>query len=135
MFAMQHRFLSRVHLRVLPRVLWVWLLLLPFAGLTTAQGQDAASSLAPSLISARPYPILFVTQVPVASDFTTIGSTFGNQHADVQSAARGGDLWILYPDGTLKNLTKAAGYGSTAPDGFQGADAIAVRDPAVDWEG
>ncbi len=84
---------------------------------------------------ARSYPILFVTQLPIAADFTTIGSTFGNHHADLRSVGRGGDLWILYPDGTLKNLTQAAGYGSTAPDGFQGADAIAVRDPAVDWEG
>ena len=82
-----------------------------------------------------PYPILFVTQVPIAADFTTIGSTFGNHHADLQSTGRGGDLWILYPNGTLKNLTQAAGYGSTAPNGFQGADAIAVRDPAVDRDG
>ena len=35
-------------------------------------------------------------------------------------------------DGSLKNLTKAAGYGV---DGFQGANAIAVRDPVVHWDG
>ncbi|GGJ31845.1 hypothetical protein GCM10008938_17500 [Deinococcus roseus] len=78
------------------------------------------------------YPILFVTQVPVRPDFTTIGSTFGNQLSDVQSATRGGDLWIRYPDGTLKNLTKAAGWGV---DGFQNAGGIAVRDPSVHWDG
>lgn len=32
-------------------------------------------------------------------------------------APRGGDLYILYPDGTLKNLTFSCGYGM---DGFQG---------------
>ncbi|HRQ37348.1 MAG TPA: hypothetical protein PLD25_05475 [Chloroflexota bacterium] len=79
-----------------------------------------------------PYPILFVTQLPIAGDFTTIGSTFGNHKATLQSVGRGGDLWIRYPDGTLKNLTEAAGYGVT---GFQDDNAIAVRDPAVHWDG
>jgi hypothetical protein len=78
------------------------------------------------------YPILFVTQLPIAGDFTTIGSTFGNHNPAMQSAGRGGDLWIRYPDGTLKNLTQTAGYGVT---GFQDDNAIAVRDPAVHWDG
>jgi hypothetical protein len=78
-------------------------------------------------------PIMFVTQVPVPADFTTIGSTFGNHQGSLNSAARGGDLWIRYPNGTLKNLTAAAGYGSS---GFlTGNEAIAVRDPAVSWDG
>ncbi|MFA6955211.1 MAG: hypothetical protein WC538_04980 [Thermoanaerobaculia bacterium] len=77
-------------------------------------------------------PILFVTQVPVPADFTTIGSVFGNHQSDVAGAARGGDLWIRYPDGTLKNLTKTAGFGM---DGLQGAKAIAVREPSVHWSG
>lgn len=77
-------------------------------------------------------PILFVTQFPIPADFTTIGSTFGNHLATLQSAGRGGDLWIRYPDGTLKNLTRAAGYGV---DGFQNEQAIAVRQPAVHWSG
>lgn len=79
-----------------------------------------------------PHPIVFVTQVPVPSDFTTIGSTFGNHLATQQAVARGGDLWIRYPDGTLRNLTAAAGVGSS---GLQGANAIAVRDPSPHWEG
>jgi len=79
-----------------------------------------------------PHAILFVTQVPVPADFTTIGSTFGNHRGGVRSAARGGDLWIRYPDGTLRNLTALAGYGN---GGFQGAGSIAVRDPAVHWDG
>ena len=78
-------------------------------------------------------PILFVTQVPVPADFTTIGSVFGNQLTDMQSATRGGDLYIRYPDGTLKNLTAAAGFGSAG--GQQGANSIAVRDPAPHWSG
>jgi hypothetical protein len=81
-----------------------------------------------------PYPILFVTQVPIVADFTTIGSTFGNHRGGLDSVGRGGDLWIRYPDGTRKNLTAAAGYGIAT--GLQaGANAIAVRDPAVHWNG
>src|ERR1041384_5433448 len=77
-------------------------------------------------------PVLFVTQVPVPADFTTVASTFGNQLGSVAEAPRGGDLWIRYPDGTMKNLTKAAGFGN---GGMQGAASIAVRDPAVHWSG
>lgn len=79
-----------------------------------------------------PYPILFVTQVPIPGDFTTIGSVFGNHRASMSTVGRGGDLWIRYTDGTLRNLTQAAGYGV---EGFQGADSIAVRDPCVHWDG
>ena len=86
-------------------------------------------------IAALSNPILFVTQMPIAADFATIGAVFANHHADMQSVGRGGDLWIRYPDGTLKNLTATAGYGSSDPTGFQGANAIAVRDPAVSWDG
>src|SRR5689334_16463631 len=77
-------------------------------------------------------PILFVTQVPEPGDFTTIASTFGNHSAQIDSVPRGGDLWIRYPDGTLKNLTRTAGFGM---QGLQGANAIAVRDPSVHWSG
>jgi Hydrazine synthase alpha subunit middle domain len=76
--------------------------------------------------------IVFVTQVPVKDDFTTITSTFGNHQSRLQSVPRGGDLWIRYSDGSLKNLTKAAGYGM---DGLQGAKAVAVRDPSPSWDG
>jgi len=82
--------------------------------------------------SQLPNPILFVTQFPVAMDFTTIGAVFGNHRASMDSVARGGDLWIRYPDGTQKNLTAAAGYGVV---GMQGTTAIAVRDPSVYWDG
>jgi hypothetical protein len=89
----------------------------------------------PARAQTLPAPILFVTQVPQQGDFGNMASTFANHRADMRSAGRGGDLWIRYGDGTLENLTAAAGFGSTDPNGFQGADAIAVRDPAVHWDG
>jgi len=77
-------------------------------------------------------PILFVTQVPVPGDFTTVASTFGNQLASVAEAPRGGDLWIRYPDGTTKNLTRTAGFGN---GGMQSTASIEVREPSVHWGG
>ncbi len=77
-------------------------------------------------------PILFVTAVPNPRDFGTMAATFSNHVANPDTAFRGGDLWIRYADGTLKNLTSAAGYGNV---GQQGASSIAVRDPAVYWNG
>ena len=76
--------------------------------------------------------ILFVTQVPIPADFGTIASTFGNQQGTTASAGRGGDLCIRYPDGTVKNLTRAAGYGQW---GVQAPNGIAVRQPSVHWSG
>jgi hypothetical protein len=81
----------------------------------------------------RLYPILFVTQTPIPYDFTAIGSVFGNHRPDLDSTGRGGDLYVLYPNGTLKNLTQSGGYGVAS--GFQGATSIAVREPAVHWNG
>ncbi len=101
---------------------------LVLAGLMACSFTASLAEAAPSL----PNPVLFVTQVPVPQDFATVGSVFANHMADMQSAARGGDLWIRYPDGTLRNLTAEAGYGSS---GMQGANAIAVRDPAVHFSG
>ncbi|MCB0324511.1 MAG: hypothetical protein KDD69_13105 [Bdellovibrionales bacterium] len=76
--------------------------------------------------------IVFVTQVPITTDFANAFATFGNHRAALDSIPRGGDLWIRYRDGSLKNLTEAAGYGAV---GQQGPGAIAVRDPAVHWSG
>jgi hypothetical protein len=79
-------------------------------------------------------PILFVTQVPTegGDPFASRVSTFANHMGSLGSAPRGGDLMIRYPDGTLRNLTREAGYGM---DGLQGANAIAVREPTVHWSG
>jgi hypothetical protein len=76
--------------------------------------------------------ILFVTQVPIAGDFTSIASTFGNQQATPDSCGRGGDLYIRYTDGSIKNLTRAAGFGRW---GSQATNGIAVRQPSVHWSG
>ncbi len=101
----------------------------PGVGRSAAE-QGAAPAGAGPVLS---YPIMFVTQVPVAADFTTIGSTFGNHQARLSTVARGGDLWIRYPDGALKNLTEAAGFGGSGV--LSGSQGIAVRDPAVHWNG
>ncbi|HTL55876.1 MAG TPA: hypothetical protein VL361_09360 [Candidatus Limnocylindrales bacterium] len=85
-----------------------------------------------SLLAGPTNSILFVTQVPIPGDFTSIGSTFGNQQSTLDSCGRGGDLYIRYPDGTLKNLTRAAGYGHW---GSQSTNGIAVRSPSMHWSG
>jgi len=77
-------------------------------------------------------PVMFVTQMPIATDFATIGSVFANHEPTMQDVGRGGDLYIRYPNGTLRNLTQEAGLGM---DDFQGDESIAVRDPAVHWSG
>ncbi len=79
-----------------------------------------------------PNPIIFCTQVPQPSGFGTSLETFGNHQASTFSAPRGGDLYIRYTDGSLKNLTQTAGFGQ---NGMQGATSIAVRDPSVHWSG
>lgn len=99
----------------------------------------AAAWASPSPVRAQstpestPHPILFVTQMPISSDFAAIGSVFANHRANIALSGRGGDLYIRYPNGSLRNLTREAGFGTAAA--FQGATAIAVRDPAVHWSG
>ena len=86
----------------------------------------------PAALRAQGNPILFVTQTPMRADNSSVVSTFDNHQAGIQNVYRGGDLWIRYPDATLKNLTRIAGYGE---EGHQGENAIAVRDPHVHWSG
>jgi hypothetical protein len=74
-------------------------------------------------------PVLFATQTPFGGDFANIGSVFANHRGDVQSAPRGGDLYIRYDDGTLRNLTLELGFGVAA------GQHIAVREPHVHWDG
>lgn len=93
---------------------------------------DACEPPETPLGAVTPYPIVFVTQVPVTG-FATVLSAFSNHEAGITRAPRGGDLWIRYPNGELRNLTAEAGFG--APEVFQGANAIAVRDPEVSWDG
>src|SRR5690349_19082523 len=83
-----------------------------------------ASAASPAL----PTPIMFVTQTPQPADFTTITAVFGNHRGSLDSAPRGGALWIRYTDGTLRNLTQAAGFGH---DGPQHTNGIAAREPSI----
>ncbi len=110
--------------------------LLPrFAPRRAAFAGALALGMAAAGVSAAPVlqnPVMFVTQFPITADFATIGSVFANHRGGIQQAGRGGDLYIRYPDGTLRNLTQEAGYGMA---GLQGANAISVRDPAVSWDG
>ncbi len=86
-----------------------------------------------SAIAAGPTnAILFATQVQIPGDFATIASVFGNHRASPDSCGRGGDLYIRYPDGSITNLTRAAGYGRY---GAQHTNGIAVRQPSVHWSG
>ncbi len=95
-------------------------------------GCAAGARAAAPTSAALPNPVMFVTQFPISDDFATIGSVFANHTAAMNTAGRGGDLWIRYADGSLRNLTQEAGYGMA---GLQGANAISVRDPAVHWNG
>ena len=106
-------------------------LMMPFA--TTTVTANYVGLPAPVPVAGITNPILFVTQIPIGEDFTTIGAVFGNHKAGTDYTGRGGDLFIRYPDGSLKNLTAAAGFGTG--NGFQGASSIAVRDPAMYWDG
>ena len=93
-----------------------------------------------------PNPIIFAAQVPLnGGDFRTRTATFANETPEDHNeygdggAPRGGDLMIRYPDGTLRNLTKEAGYGIAGGTGSSNnqdnAGAIVVRDPSVHWDG
>ncbi|MEZ4725567.1 MAG: hypothetical protein R3E79_00355 [Caldilineaceae bacterium] len=110
------------------------LLTLTLVGLSAPPRPTAAAGLRPGAGPTLSHPILFVTQLPIVQGFGGIATTFGNHLGGLSPMGRGGDLWIRYPDGTLKNLTAAAGYGIDS--GLQsGTNAIAVRDPAVHWSG
>lgn len=117
--------------RVLINLLVLTLILV---SLSTPSRPTAAAQLQPGAGPTLPNPLLFVTQLPIVQGFGGIATTFGNHLGGLSPMGRGGDLWIRYGDGTLKNLTAAAGYGIAG--GLQsGPKAIAVRDPAVHWHG
>jgi hypothetical protein len=101
-------------------------------GPLTSEGSSGGSGEVDVSASGTGFPVMFVTQVPIPSDFTNVVSTFGNQEGHIGSAPRGGDLWIRYATGRLRNLTRVAGYGNT---GLQGDNSIAVREPCVHWSG
>jgi uncharacterized protein (TIGR03437 family) len=73
--------------------------------------------------------IMFVTQPPFGADFITVNAVFGNHNPATSKTPRGGDLYIRYSDGSLRNLTQEAGLGVTP------GQEIAVREPSVHWSG
>ncbi len=86
-----------------------------------------------NIVSSTTGTVMFVTQTPLSGlSFGTVISNFSNHVPTSLRAPRGGDLWIRYPDGTLRNLTEEAGFGN---EGLQGTNAIAVRSPSVHWNG
>jgi hypothetical protein len=105
-------------------LLMVWL-----GSLTASVSPHRALAAPPTLAN----PILFVTHVPTPYDVLTTVTIFGNHLGDVHAAGRGGDLWLRYADGTLKNITDAAGYGKGQE--AHGASSIAIRDPSISWDG
>jgi hypothetical protein len=80
-------------------------------------------------------PVLFVTVTPSSSnhginkDFSHFVSLVSSHRADARRSPRGGDLYIRYDDGTLRNLTAEAGYGLTP------GQEITVREANVHWDG
>ena len=78
-------------------------------------------------------PIVFVANIPVISLHSSL-SAFSNHGTTILDSIPGGDLFIRYPNGHLKNLTAAAGFG--VPSGeIQESSGIAVRQPTVHWSG
>jgi hypothetical protein len=109
--------------------MFLTMLMIVIGSVTLPSAAHQALAAGPALAN----PLLFVTHVPTPYDVITTVTTFNNHTGDVHAAGRGGDLWLRYADGTLKNLTAAAGFGVAS--GLQSANGIAVRDPAVSWDG
>ena len=83
---------------------------------------------------ATSYPIMFVTSVP-STGFNNPLNTFGNHGTLIADSIPGGDLYIRYSDGTLRNVTKEAGWGIASGSVQAGSKAIAVRNPSMHWDG
>lgn len=79
-------------------------------------------------------PIIFVTTVPVVNLQGQLNA-FGNHGTTILDSIPGGDLYIRYPNGTLKNLTESAGLGVKSGDIQEGKAPIAIRQPTVHWDG
>lgn len=79
-------------------------------------------------------PIVFVANVPVVGMKGHLNA-FGNHGTSIVDSIPGGDLYIRYPNGHLKNLTAEAGFGIASGEIQAGAQAIAVRQPTVHWSG
>lgn len=80
------------------------------------------------------YPIVFVTNVPVVSMLSQLNA-FGNHGTSIVDSIPGGDLYIRYQDGGIKNITESAGFGVPSSEIQEGAKPISVRQPTVHWSG
>lgn len=80
------------------------------------------------------YPIVFVTYVPVVSMLSQLNA-FGNHGTSIVDSIPGGDLYIRYQDGGIKNITESAGYGLPSSEIQAGEKPISVRQPTVHWSG
>lgn len=79
-------------------------------------------------------PIIFVASVPVISMKSHLNA-FGNHGTSILDSIPGGDLYIKYPSGQLRNLTAEAGFGVASGEIQEGEKPIAVRQPTVHWSG
>lgn len=100
----------------------------------TLSSLSEVAQLSVSSPSSTAYPIMFVTSVP-SIGFTHQLNTFGNHGTGTTDAVAGGDLMVRYPDGSLRNLTKEAGWGVDSGGIQGGAKAISVRQPTMHWDG
>ncbi|MEP6811156.1 MAG: hypothetical protein ABI992_13005, partial [Chthoniobacterales bacterium] len=102
-----------------------------------------------SLLASNPAnPLLYVTQVPMPDEINnrtasatrlSCASAIQNPLGDTRSAGRGGALMLRMPNGTVRNLTKEAGFGLGASStgnatGAQDGAGIAVQHPFVNWD-
>jgi Hydrazine synthase alpha subunit middle domain len=101
---------------------------------TSFVGTTIPSVAAPLPANIGASAILFVTSVP-SSSFRNQLNTFSNHKPGVTDALAGGDLYLRYGDGTLRNLTLEAGWGVPSGQIQGGAKAISVRQPTVHWDG
>jgi hypothetical protein len=100
------------------------------------------------LLAGPTNPILYVTQIPIPDEINSRTasqvrmssiSPMQNPLGDTLESGRGGALMLRMPDGSIRNLTLEAGFGTANATGnvsnFQGANSIAVQRPFVNWDG
>lgn len=82
-------------------------------------------------------PILFSLVVPPLyskGSFSHQLETFSNHLTGIDAAARGGELCLMGVDGSVRFLTKEAGFGIESGE-IQTEEGIAVRQPSIHWTG
>lgn len=80
------------------------------------------------------YPLVFVANIPMVGLLGQLNA-FGNHGTSIIDSIPGGDLYIRYTDGRLRNLTAEAGFGIPSGEIQQGVKPIAVRQPTIHWSG